>query len=394
MTGMNSQRMPDGRLAKNALSTQRGDCQVSRLSKKLSGPVRYSPLMRLPFLQLVIASALLCSASVSAAGTPAPGTPKTPPPIVWQAHLPSFDEPTYAKEVEALMTKFETETGKKLVPGEKKKVGLKIYTDSGPGMATPIPLVKAVIQSLERRGFEKKNIFLVGLNQLRLRMTGYLPSLVTGKSPFSDHPIYVLESGRYYDPVWFYDSPLPQRFDPIFAEQQTKDFNNTSTKDEDRKSFLATPLFLDADFWINLPVYTDHSMLGINGALVNATLWNASNTARFFRSPANAPAAVAEMSAIPELRQTWMFTLASLERFQFIGGPFFNSLYSASEPLLWLSTDPVMMDALMRARIDDLRKRHGFEPVSEEIRTLEFAETLGVGSTRIKTAKIVDVTVP
>jgi hypothetical protein len=394
MTAMNSQRMPDGRLAKNALSTQQGDCQVSRLSKKLSGLVRYSPLMRLPFLQLVIASALLCRASAFGAEAPAPTTPKPPPPIVWQAHLPSFDEAAYAKEVDALIGTFEKQTGKKLVPGEKKKVGLKIYTDSGPGMATPIPLVKAVIKSLEERGFEKKNIFLVGLNQLRLRMTGYLPSLVTGKSPFSDHPIYVLESGRYYDPVWFYDSPLPQRFDPIFAEQQTKDFNNTSTKDEDRKSFLATPLFLDADFWINLPVYTDHSMLGINGALVNATLWNASNTARFFRSPANAPAAVAEMSAIPELRQTWMFTIASLERFQYIGGPCFNSLYSASEPLLWLSTDPVMMDALMRARIDDLRKRHGFEPVSEEIRTLEFAETLGVGSTRIKTARIVDVTVP
>ncbi|HYP16574.1 MAG TPA: DUF362 domain-containing protein, partial [Opitutus sp.] len=279
----------------------------------------------------------------------------------------------------------------KLAPGEKKKVGLKIYTDSGPGMATPVPLVKAVIAALERRGFEPKNIFLVGLNQLRLRMTGYLPSLVTGKSPFEGHQIYVLESGRYYDPVWFYDSPLPQRFDPIFAEQQTRDFENNSTKDEDRKSFLATPLFLDADFWINLPVYTDHAMLGVNGALVNATLWNASNTARFFRSPANAPAAVAEMSAIPELRQTWMFTLASLERFQYIGGPFFNSLYSASEPLLWLSTDPVLMDSMMRSRIDALRKRNGFEPLSEEIRTLEFAETLGVGSTKIATAKIIEV---
>ena len=348
--------------------------------------------MRLPLLQLSVAIALLSAVSV-VRGESATPVPKPPQAIVWEAKLARYDEATYARDVEALIANFEATSGKKLVPGEKKRVGLKIYTDSGPGMATPIPLVKAVIASLERRGFEKKGIFLVGLNQLRLRMTGYLPSLVTGKSPFDEHQIYVLESGRYYDPVWFYDSPLPQRFDPIFAEQQTKDFDNTSTKDEDRKSFLATPLFLDADFWINLPVYTDHSMLGINGALVNATLWNASNTARFFRSPANAPAAVAEMSAIPELRQTWMFTLASLERFQYIGGPFFNSLYSASEPLLWLSTDPVLLDALMRDRIDQLRKRNGFEPISEEIRTLEFAETLGVGSTQIKTARIVDVTV-
>ena len=347
--------------------------------------------MRLSFIQLLATLVLATGLSVPCASSASGPPVKTPEPIVWQARLPAFDEATYNREVEALIATFESATGKKLVPGRKKRVGLKIYTDSGPGMATPVPLVKAVIASLERRGFDRNNIFLVGLNQLRLRMTGYLPSLVTGKSPFNEHQIYVLESGRYYDPVWFYDSPLPQRFDPIFAEQQTKDFDNTSTKDEDRKSFLATPLFLDADFWINLPVYTDHSMLGINGALVNATLWNASNTARFFRSPANAPAAVAEMSAIPELRETWMFTLASLERYQYIGGPFFNSLYSASEPLLWLSTDPVLMDALMRKRIDELRQRNGFDPISEEIRTLEFAETLGVGSTQISSARIVDV---
>ncbi|HEX3729185.1 MAG TPA: DUF362 domain-containing protein, partial [Opitutaceae bacterium] len=278
-----------------------------------------------------------------------------------------------------------------LAPGPKKKVGLKIYTDSGPGLETPIPLVKAVIAALERRGFQDKNIFLVGLNALRLRMTGYLPSLVTGQSPFHGNPIYVLESGRFYDPVWFYPSPLPDRFDPIFAQQQTKDYNNNSTKEEDRNSFLDTLLFLDADYWINLPVYTDHPTLGVNGALVNATLWNASNTARFFRSPANAPAAVAEMSAIPELRQTWVFTIASLEEYQYIGGPFFNSLYTASEPRVWLSDDPVMMDSLMRARMNQHRLEDGFNPISPEIPTLEDAEVLGVGSTHIKTAHIVRV---
>lgn len=346
--------------------------------------------MRFPVLPLLCAT-FMAAASLLHAATPAPA-PKTPPqePVL-QASLPKFDEATYARQVEILIERFEADSGKKLVPGKKKKVGLKIYADSGPGMATPVPLVKAVIASLLKRGFDNKDIFLVGLNALRLRMTGYLPSLVSGSTPFNGNPVYVLESGRFYDPVWFYDSPLPQRFDPIFAEKQTEGISPTSTKDEDRKSFLATPLFLDADFWINLPVYTDHPTLGINGALVNATLWNASNTARFFKSPANAPAAVAEMSAIPELRQTWMFTIASLEHYQFIGGPFFNSLYSVSEPLLWLSTDPVMLDSLLRDRMNALRKKNGFVDISDEIRTLEFAESLGVGSTKTKTVKFVPV---
>jgi hypothetical protein len=363
--------------------------ELSLLPRKLHAPPGdQSHSMRL--LTLALLSLVLSTLTARAA---APTAPKAPAPDepVWQARLGRLDDATYARQVELLISRYEQESGRKLVPGPKQKVGVKVYTDSGPGLATPVPLVKAVITSLERRGFKNENIFLVGLNALRLRMTGYLPSLVSGETPFAGNPVYVLESGRYYDPVWFYDSPLPQRFDPIFAQEQTKGVSPETTKDQDRKSFLATPLFLDADFWINLPVYTDHPTLGINGALVNATLWNASNTARFFRSPANAPAAVAEMSAIPELQQTWAFTLTSLQHFQFIGGPFFNSLYTVGEPVLWLSTDPVMMDALMRDKMNALRKKQGFDPIDEEIRTLEFAETLGVGSTKTKQAKIIPV---
>lgn len=342
----------------------------------------------------VVFMALLGAVIVHAAEPGAAATPKPVAEPVWQANLKNFEQSNYDVEVKKLFSAFEVSSGRKLVPGNKKKVGLKIYTDSGPGMATPIKLVKAVIAALEERGYEKENIFLVGLNQLRLRMTGYLPSLVTGETPFPGHPVYVLESGRYYDPVWFYDSPLPQRFDPIFAESQTRNEPNTSSKDADRKSFLATPLFLDTDFWINLPVYTDHPVLGVNGALVNATLWNASNTARFFRSTANAPAAVAEMSAIPELRENWEFTITSLEHYQFIGGPFFNSLYTVSEPIIWLSRDPVMLDALMLERLNRVRKRTGFISISDEIRTLDFAEQLGVGSTRTSMVRMISVDQP
>jgi hypothetical protein len=62
-----------------------------------------------------------------------------------------------------------------------------------------------------------------------------------------------------------------------------------------------------------------------------------------------------------------------------------------SEPLLWLGTEPVLLDALMLERINRHRAREGFKPISEDIRTLEFASILGVGSRKITDAKFVPV---
>lgn len=331
---------------------------------------------------------LLFAAAVALRGA-VPAPPTAP---VLEHRLSDFSDADYRYAVEQTLQEYERISGRALVPGERRKAGIKIYADSGPGLATPFGLVRAVIAALERRGFQKQDIFLVGLNPLRLRLTGFLPSYSSGVAPFPGHPVFVLESGKFYDPAWFYDSPLPARFDAILTEQAAKTAAGgraETTVEEDRKSFLATPLFLDADFWINLPVYTDHPVLGINGALVNATLWNASNTFRFFRSPATAPAAVAEMAAIPELRETWALTIASLQLYQFIGGPFFNSLYTVSEPKILASADPVLIDSLMLARINAARKRAGFDPITEDdARMLEFARQLGVGSTDFEHAEI------
>jgi hypothetical protein len=343
--------------------------------------------LRLLLPALVLGAAALAARAADPAPAPAPRLP------VWDVALPDFSDAAYRYAVEQVLQRWEAANGRELRPGAKRRVGLKIYTDSGPGLATPFPLVRAVIASLEKRGYTRKDIFLVGLNPLRLRLTGFLPSFSTGEAPFPDHPVYVLESGRYYDPAWFYDSPLPARFDPVTNEravEQAAGGKRNTTLEEDRKSFLATPLFVDADFWFNLPVYTDHPVLGVNGALVNATLWNASNTFRFFKSPATAPAAVAEMAAIPELREGWVLTLASLQLYQFIGGPYFNSLYTVSEPRLLASADPVLLDALMLERLNAARKRTGFGPIGEdETRMLDFAQQLGVGSARPADAVIV-----
>ncbi|RXK56201.1 DUF362 domain-containing protein [Oleiharenicola lentus] len=348
--------------------------------------------MRLPALPSLLCLVLLAAPLLRAADA----TPAVAP--LFEHRLNDFSDADYRYAVEQTIQEFERSSGRSLVPGAKKKAGIKIYADSGPGLATPFGLVRAVITALEKRGFEKQDIFLVGLNPLRLRLTGFLPSYSSGVAPFPGHPVFVLESGKFYDPAWFYDSPLPARFDAVLTEQAAKRAAGgkaETTVEEDRKSFLATPLFLDADFWINLPVYTDHPVLGINGSLVNATLWNASNTFRFFKSPATAPAAVAEMAAIPELRETWALSIASLQLYQFIGGPFFNSLYTVSEPRLLASADPVLLDSALLLRMNAARKRAGFDPISEDdARVLEFARQLGVGSTDVEHAELKKIGAP
>lgn len=305
---------------------------------------------------------------------------RPPPPSaeVFESKLGEFSPDDYVVSVERLIAAFEERSGRELVPGERGRAGLKVYAASGAGLSTPRNLVRAVIQALEKRGFARSQLVIVGLNEIRMRSGGFFPPLSVGGEDFDGVPVIDLQSGQYYDAEWFYDSPLPSSgLTPGSSEEGG--LEDAPVAAFDRKSFLPAPLLFDVDFWINLPICSDHPVLGVNGALVNATLWNASNTRRFFRSPVTGPAAVAEMAAIPEFRERFVFTIMSLERYQYIGGPYFNSLYTVSEPVLWLSANPVMIDGLMIQRMNRWRKRDRFEELDPNLRLISFCEQLGLG---------------
>ena len=142
---------------------------------------------------------------------------------------------------------------------------------------------------------------------------------------------------------------------------------------------MPAPLLFEVDFWINLAVGVDDPALGIDAALANATLWNVSNSRRFLVNQATASAAVAEIAAIPELAERMILHMVSLERYQFIGGPSFNSIYSRSEPRLWMSSDPVAMDRLLYDRMNAMRRLEGFSEIEPLPRQLQFAASLGLG---------------
>jgi len=313
--------------------------------------------------------------------------------LVWEAPLAQFDRGSYADGVEAILQAFEERTGKSLTPGKRGRVGLKIYTNSGPGLRTPHALTLAVIEALERRGYRRSDMFLLDQRERAMRDAGYLPLLsrrsVVG-SFFEGVPVYALDSGQYYSDRWYYESPLPR---DIISPLGDLFRGGDLLEDEpgDRKSYLPAPLLSEVDFWIDLPVVTDHPELGLNGAMVNATLWNISNNSRFFVSSSNAPVAVAEIAAIPELQDTWALSLVSMEYYQFIGGPTFDHLYVRSQPRLLGAADPVVLDAVMADEISDDREKAGFDRLSRLLPQLDFAYELNLGEPLASQAKIIEV---
>ncbi len=304
--------------------------------------------------------------------------------VVWSYEVDEFNRDQYRTAVHTLVEAFEKERGFPIAPGAKGKVGLKVYTNSGAGIATPLPLVDAVIDLLVERGYTRTQVFITDLNAVNLRESGYLPKVSSGDYTYNGVPVLVLDSGAFYDPIWYYDNPLPSssmksRRDifeggsPAFEEIEER------TTPEDRKSYLPTPLLLEVDFWINLPMVLDHPALGVSGALTNPTLWSVSNNRRFFLNRASAPAAATEIAAIPELYEGWAFTIMTLESYQFIGGPLFNSLYTKTQPRIMLSKNPVILDYIGLRLINLARREHGFDMVAQEQPLFYYAETLGLG---------------
>ena len=316
--------------------------------------------------------------------------PRAPTGLVWES--PLAEGSLYYTEVESLLAAYEAQVGKPLKVGDRGKVALKINTRGGKGLSTPLQLIRAMVEVLEKRGYERESIILVDYSSHTLRLAGVMPPLSQSDAQFEGSPVVALDSGDFYDSAWFYDSPLPPALQQ--EPQLIGDARRSMQLEEGaqaRKSFLPRPLIFDVDFWINLAVGVDDPALGVDGVLANATLWNVSNSRRFLINQATASAAVAEIAAVPELEERLVLNFVSLERYQFIAGPFFNSIYTRSEPRLWMSSDPVALDRLIYDRMNAMRLLEGFPEIQPLPKQLPFAASLGLGEyerDRIRIEKI------
>lgn len=297
--------------------------------------------------------------------------------VLFESSLPDFTPRAYDKVVSSLFKAYESEAGFKIKPGEKGKVGLKVYTNSGAGMCTPKALVDAVISQLVNRGYKREDITIVDMSRRKMRECGFLPKLSQvrdgAEDSYSGVRVADIESKQFFNKDWYYDNPLMPKNNRGMLK--SIDLYNP----ELRKSYLPVPLFLTVDFWINLPVVTDMEGLGVCAAVGNMSIWNMSNNERFLKQPANASMAAAEVAAIPELKNSEIFTILSLERGQFVGGAIFNSRCTFSEKTVLMSANPVVIDYIAWETLNKYRRAFRFAQIDPMPPLLNYCRELQLG---------------
>ena len=341
-------------------------------------------LKKLAFLQLFFAAFLTIYAEESGVVKPISDVSKSVEDsqtkmrsVLFESSLPDFTPRAYDKVVSSLFKAYESEAGFKIKPGEKGKVGLKVYTNSGAGMCTPKALVDAVISQLVNRGYKREDITIVDMSRRKMRECGFLPKLSQvrdgAEDSYSGVRVADIESKQFFNKDWYYDNPLMPKNNRGMLK--SKDLYNP----ELRKSYLPVPLFLTVDFWINLPVVTDMEGLGVCAAVGNMSIWNMSNNERFLKQPANASMAAAEVAAIPELKNSEIFTILSLERGQFVGGAIFNSRCTFSEKTVLMSANPVVIDYIAWETLNKYRRAFRFAQIDPMPPLLNYCRELQLG---------------
>ena len=295
--------------------------------------------------------------------------------------LSGFSDREYAAAVERTLGEYEIRTGLNLQPSLLKKCGLKISSDSGIGLATPKPLVRALTVSLMKRGFNQKAIILCDARQESLRQAGFLPALSSGEQDFEGFPVAAWEQ---LAPGWANEKSL--RYENQVLPRQGS--QNVSWGDP-RVSILPKTLIDEVDFWINLPVLSDGKALGVHGALASASIGNIANGERFLDNPFNASKVAVEVCAIPKMANKNLLTILSLERFQVLGGPNFDANWCRSEKSLLTSANPVIIDFIGLQKINSGRTASNVAAIHPEPPIFTAANA---GEIRLGTCRPSDIT--
>ncbi len=132
---------------------------------------------------------------------------------------------------------------------------------------------------------------------------------------------------------------------------------------------LVSNILLAVDININLPVLKDHSLAGLGGGMKN--YYGAIHNPNKYHDNHCSPH-VAEVCALPEIRQKNQLTIMDCLNVQYHGGPAHNPGFVERYGGLIIGEDPVAVDFVALSVLEKIREKHRKKPLRREGRHPEW----------------------
>lgn len=272
---------------------------------------------------------------------------------------------TMLREGMERLTSSEKPWARFISPGDR--IGLKINTLGRPLLFTHHELIQAVVDELREFGIEENNILVWDRFEKHMEDCEF---------EFNTSG----EGVRCYGTIST-DEMISDRLDRDVVFSSAHD-NPEKREEGGTDSYFSKIFTQECDKIINMPILKDHGLCGVTLSLKNIAYGLCENNARF-HGPDHIGPFIADFCALPEVNKKVVLHILDGLEACYDRGPRPRNLRSLFTPKrIWLSSDPVALDAVGLEVIQSERKSRAYRTLQEEGRPvdhIDLAEKKGVG---------------
>ena len=258
------------------------------------------------------------------------------------------------------------------------RVGIKVCTSGGPRFSSHRGVVEGIIGGLVRAGVSRERIIVWDRDAEELAAAGFdAKSLGVA--------VRAIEPVRGYDVEAKVTGPNVGRLiwgDVLFTGRKPNPLDPTPTEKEQLSatSHLPTVLSREVTKVINVPVLSDEVGCGIAGAFYNMTARNTDNWRRFTQADPSAGEAMVSVYADERIGGKVVLHVMDGLVAQFAYGPHGNPNYAFEHETLYMSKDPVALDATALRQLEMWRQSAKLPAIGRRAGWLKFATEMGLGN--------------
>ena len=258
------------------------------------------------------------------------------------------------------------------------RVGIKIATAGGHYFSSHRGVVEAIVSGLESAGVPREHVVVWDRNAEDLRAAGFLPRR-------DRYDVRAIDQPRGFDRDAQITAAVLGKLmwgDVLFAEKQRVPFGKEKSDIDQLSStsHLARIVSRDVTKIINVPVLSDERGCGVAGAIYNATVPNVDNWRRFVQTDGALSSSPAEIFADERVGPKCVLHILDGLLAQYAGGPSFNPNYAFAHQTIYVSKDPVALDAVALRKIEAWRAEAKLPPIAKRAAWLEDAAQAGLGN--------------